>query len=421
MRPATHDPDRLLGWLTVSALAAATLATAFVVITTSATARWLAPFVLVTAIAVVWGRQRSHSARVRRMLSLALMLVSTVLWAVSVGPLLIPLQLVALVLLVSDWSVRAGVVGWLGLTVMSLVLYLVVGRRWPLALIESAGIAALMGFGLVFAILLRALTAARAHDRASMLELDAANARLSHSLDIEKELVLADERARMSRELHDGLGHRLTLVSMRLELATRLAATEPDAALTAVNDSRTLVVESIDAMRMWVRALNPIREPGLTGRAAMDAIAGSFRTTGLAVELHGDGDPSQLGEAASLLGYRVVQEGLTNVLRHCGTRQVDIELTDAFDATGRPGLQISVTNPLDAPSVPDRVIGKGGFGLRSLAERAEDLGGSLSAGAEGDQFVLKVWLPKPGANDESSRQPSGADAKRQVQDRERDE
>lgn len=401
VRSSLPSPERLVDWLTASALIAGALGTAFGAWTIGLPYAWLLVVNFAVVSALIFGYHRSQRVTVRRALVLVMLPLATLAWIASVGPMLLPLQILTLVLLVREWSIKVGIVFWIFLFLVALVVYQAVGRQWWQGVLESIGVAALTMFGLVFAVLLRSLTEARDRDLRTVAALDATNARLQRSLDIEKELVLADERARMSRELHDGLGHRLTLISMRLELADRISEQEPDQARAAIVQSRALTREAIDEMRIWVRALNPIRESGLRGRAAMEAIADSFRTTGLTIELTGEGAVARLGEAASLVGYRIVQEGLTNALRHSSAKFVSIEVSDDTLPDGRSALRLSLSNPLSAAadSQTDPVLAPGSFGLRSLTQRAEEVGGTLTAGPQDGDFVLTALLPKEALDD----------------------
>ncbi|MGO4957533.1 sensor histidine kinase [Luteococcus sp. Sow4_B9] len=200
----------------------------------------------------------------------------------------------------------------------------------------------------------------------------------------EQELMLADERSRSARELHDGLGHQLTLVVLSLEFAERTRSKDPDRAFEEVETAKQTAVEALAHMRRWVRALNPPREESVTGNAAFEAIARSFSGTGLDVEVTHTGTERELDRGASLFALRMVQEGLTNVVRHSSARTVRL-LLDWQPTTLR--LLLADDGGTGADLTP-------GFGLRSLAERAAVLGGTFHArvGEQGVEIVGEIPL-----------------------------
>lgn len=208
------------------------------------------------------------------------------------------------------------------------------------------------------------------------------------SVSAEKELVIADERSRAARDLHDGLGHRLAALTMSLEFAERTRDRDPDRAFDEVGYANTQAKEALAAMRTWVRALDPIRVGDAQGVAAFEAIAESFRGTGLEVEVSSTGSERELSKPLALFSYRFVQEGLTNALKHGGADRVRIVLDQrtAFVLTLRDNGTVE-----SGPVSP-------GFGLRSLRERAEDLGGGIEYAPTREGFTLTATIPSS-AND----------------------
>jgi signal transduction histidine kinase len=243
-----------------------------------------------------------------------------------------------------------------------------------------------VGLGTLLADLERAKRSASelsAQLAASNAGLQDANARLQEAIDVQGELILAEERARAARELHDGLGHRLTVVTMSLDYAQRMRDREPDRAWAEVARAATTTREALDHMRLWVRALDP---PVATDgqRTSFEQVAQAFRGTGLDVRVVETGPEAPMPTAVALFATRLVQEGLTNALRHGDARSVVLEI-------GRRagGVRVSVTDDGAAGGTPVE-----GFGLRSLRERAEALGGALTAGPVADGgFELAADLP----------------------------
>lgn len=343
--------------------------------------------------AVLWVvRARTGTARARAVLSVA---VAVLLLPVAIQGSLgftLPVLLVGVALIVVDLGRRAG---WIVAVIAALAgfaLHLTSGSELVVALINSLPVVVLLGFGIALGSALRAYEAAHADDLRLIAERDEAVERLEEAIQqmrrtavMEKELLLADERARSARDLHDGLGHRLTLISMSLEFAHRSRDLDADAAWGEVAVADTTAREALTEMRTWVRAKSPVQDTEAAGIADLDAIAESFRGTGLDVEVAPRDPALELTPDASMALYRAVQEGLTNALRHGESAHVRISV-------GLEGswMVLRLVGDL-GPAVRDRVPAgeaQRGFGLRSLADRAAALGGDLRAAREGDGFVL---------------------------------
>lgn len=182
---------------------------------------------------------------------------------------------------------------------------------------------------------------------------------------------VAEERLRFSRDLHDLLGHTLSVMVVKAEAVRRLASRDAGAAARQAADIEAVGREALDEVRAVVTGY---RGRGLTAElaAAREALAGA----GIAVTVAVPAAPPP-AEADALLGW-AVREGVTNVVRHSGARTCEIRLEGTVLEIGDDGR------------------GAGGHpfgnGLRGLAERVAALGGTLEAGGE-DGFRLRVTLP----------------------------
>ncbi|MFC8617512.1 sensor histidine kinase [Micromonospora purpureochromogenes] len=193
-----------------------------------------------------------------------------------------------------------------------------------------------------------------------------------------------EERLRIAQEVHDVVGHGLAAISMQADIALHLLPKRPEqaeAALTAI--SRTSR-EALDELRVTLGAVRRGTERGpVPGLARLDALRERLAGAGLAVDLRVTGEPRPLPGAVDLAAYRVVQEALTNVLRHARVAAARVRVD-----YGREELVVEVT---------DRGVGAAGaagHGLAGMRERVTALGGSLTAGPGPDGgFRVSARLP----------------------------
>ena len=208
----------------------------------------------------------------------------------------------------------------------------------------------------------------------------------------------ADERARIARELHDIVAHHVSVISLQAGTARLLAqaGTPPDAGLLS-----GIETASRQAMAELRHALGVIRHTpdGAEPPPSLARLAELTAGSGLAVTVEGtaeplDGPAGSLPAAVELTAYRVIQESLTNVLRHSAARSARVALRRLDGA-----LQVTVTD--DGPARPARPgQSGGGLGLPGLRERVAAHGGTFRAGARADGaatgFEVSATLPAPG-------------------------
>jgi signal transduction histidine kinase len=201
-------------------------------------------------------------------------------------------------------------------------------------------------------------------------------------------IAVAEERVRIARELHDIVAHAVSVMvlqvgAVRHKLPETLAE-DSDALRNVEQAGRTALVEMrglLAAMRDGDEAeFTP--QPGLDG---LDSLVEEIGHAGLPVQLHVDGEPVALPRGIDLSAYRIVQEGLTNALKHA--RASNAEVTVRY----RPDeLQIEVRDNGEGSSASDGL----GHGLVGVRERVKIYGGEMSAGnANGSGFILSTRLP----------------------------
>ncbi|WP_136706302.1 sensor histidine kinase [Agromyces sp. H66] len=213
------------------------------------------------------------------------------------------------------------------------------------------------------------------------------NAELGRELQaIRERLVVAreEERSRLRRELHDGLGPLLGGVKLRLETARNLAERDPERSLALLDAAIDDQSEVIDEIRRIVHDLRPPALDDLGLVRALEQQATRLTGGGLAVEVSGD-LPRELPPAVEVAAYRIVSEALTNARRHSGAAHVVVRLE-----LDERMLRAEVRD--DGAGIPVDAVG--GVGLRSLRERAAELGGTLEIGpADGRGTVVRAALP----------------------------
>lgn len=195
------------------------------------------------------------------------------------------------------------------------------------------------------------------------------------------------ERNRIARELHDSIGHALTVAVVQAGAARAAGSAEfTDRALNAIEETGRAALEDLERVLLVLRESGqPVsRRPTLTDA---DRLLESARASGATVDSAVTGPVEQVPGPVSREGYRIVQEALTNVLRHAGpvTTRVRIAVTD-----GR--LELEVTNPLSGPVTS----AARGSGLRGIRERAALLGGKADTGPYNGEWRVHVGLPLDG-------------------------
>ncbi len=197
------------------------------------------------------------------------------------------------------------------------------------------------------------------------------------------------ERRRIARELHDVVSHAVTLVAVQAEAGQTLIARDTAAAercLGAIAEASRDALVELDRMLHVLRDVDGDPQPATAGLERLPALVEGARSAGLAVELTHDGDCDSLPTATQACAFRVVQEGLTNALRHASGSRVRVRLDATDDALD---IEVQTRGGRRAGS-----YGGGGRGLAGLRERVVSLGGSLETDAATDgEFTLRVRLP----------------------------
>ena len=191
----------------------------------------------------------------------------------------------------------------------------------------------------------------------------------------------AEERNRIARDLHDVIAHTLT-VSLLHVMSARLAIEhDPDDAARALAEAERLSRESLAEVRQVAGLVRATSDSPLPGAGELPALISRFQSAGANVTFAVDGDPSRLPATVGLALYRILQEALTNVVKHAPGAPVTARIAVA---SGQVTLDVDSLGP----------AGNGtGLGLVSMRERAESLGGSCEAGPSGSGWLVRATLP----------------------------
>jgi signal transduction histidine kinase len=205
---------------------------------------------------------------------------------------------------------------------------------------------------------------------------------------------LADERAQIARDLHDIVAHAMSVIAVRSGVARMVIDSDPAQARDALAIIEITTRRALHEMRLLVGML---RDPGdrpaelspVPGLADLDRLIADTAVAGVIAEVDVKGEVRPLPPAADLSAYRIVQEALTNVVRHAGPTRARVLIGY------RPGeLSIEVTDDGPRGQAP-RPISRagGGHGLIGMRERAALFGGKLEAGPQAAGFRVRATLP----------------------------
>ncbi len=245
---------------------------------------------------------------------------------------------------------------------------------------------------------LAASTSRQTRLRADQAELLLAQTQRSH----EEQLRAArlEESTRIAREIHDVLAHTLAGLTIQLEATSSLVehGADRETILARVRRAHGLAREGLEETRQAVGAL---RGDPVSASARIEAVVADYRASADApAELTVDGDSARLTGPTGQAVLRVVQEALTNVRKHAPGADVSV----AVHAGENPGDDVVLLvedrhSPVGRPALaPDGLaLTGGGYGLQGMRERAQLLGGTLSAGAAGDGWRVELRLPSPEA------------------------
>jgi len=247
----------------------------------------------------------------------------------------------------------------------------------------DAGLQIFLGLGAGF-LFMSAFTRAAENEREARQQLEVANQQLADYAAQVGQLATMRERNRLAREVHDSLGHYLTVINVQLEVVTKLIESNPGKALESAKRAKELASEGLSEVRRSVAALRPSPLEDRPLPEALRGLAETAREAGLVVTFEQAGALRAVTPEVETVIYRATQEALTNIRKHAHASSAHIRL--AYDAQ------------TVCLSIRDNGIGRhhdeDSVGLSALRERAAALNGSVVAQNHPDGgFVIEVTLP----------------------------
>jgi len=223
-------------------------------------------------------------------------------------------------------------------------------------------------------------------------ELAAANQKLRAYAGQVEELATIQERNRLAREIHDTLGHYLTVINVQLAAAQAVIDTDQPRALEAVRKAQTLTQEGLGDVRRSVAALRADPTAGQPLPQALEELAEACRAAGLVTHIEVTGQPRALKPQTESALYRAAQEALTNIRKHARASRVDV-LVDYGHGAGAGPVRLSVRDN-GVGAAAGAAEGAAGFGLLGVRERLQLIGGQVRlVTAPGEGFRLEVEVP----------------------------
>ena len=213
--------------------------------------------------------------------------------------------------------------------------------------------------------------------------------RLEREREQKARLAVAEERVRIGRELHDIVAHAISVIVVQAQAGQRVLEGEQASAREALGSIETTGRQALVEMRRLLGVLRKEdRELALAPRpslAYLDVLADGVREAGLPVEIHVEGEAKQLPPGVDLSAYRIVQEALTNAIKHAGPASAQVVVRY------RPGeVEIEISD--DGRGAVDGSVG--GHGLVGMRERAALVGGSFESGTNGGRgYTVRARLP----------------------------
>jgi signal transduction histidine kinase len=227
--------------------------------------------------------------------------------------------------------------------------------------------------------------------RAARAQVDREHAeRLDATRELSAQAAAVEERTRIARELHDVIAHSVSLMVIQAGGARLVMGAEPDRAQESLLSVERAGRDALAEMRALLGALGDGRDPRALapqpGLAEIDGLLAAARESGVDADLHVAGEPATVSPALDLCAYRIIQEALTNAIKHAAPAHADVRVSWQADA-----LELEVADDGRGSGV---VNGGGGHGIAGMRERVALHGGRIDAGPRaGGGFAVRAQIP----------------------------
>ena len=259
-----------------------------------------------------------------------------------------------------------------------LVMPFLLRGRW----IDAIALAVIYGTGIVFVAVFTRVAASERDARNALAE---ANQLLRDHASQVEELATTKERNRLAREIHDSVGHYLTVVNVQIGAARTVLDQNRSRALEHLSKAQSLTQEGLAEVRHSVAALRASPTESRPLPEALTALVDQWRAAGLNANFRISGNVRTLTPQTNLTLYRAGQEALTNVAKHANATTVNVRLNYDYDR-----IRLTVKDNGVGPSESE-----GGFGLLGIRERVQLLNGSVRVTTDaGKGFILEVEVPE---------------------------
>lgn len=279
------------------------------------------------------------------------------------------------------WAVGTGV----GVTVISVFFRLVEGQDITVVVrYELAGHVVLMAAAIAFGDSLRSRRAAQASAH-RIAELTVSQARQDADARAQA------ERLATARDLHDSIGHTTSVISLHADVAREAIGREDDTAREALALIKTTAGHTMSELRATVALLRSAKEewrPAIS-LSELGSIVQPAVHAGIAIDVD-NSLRAALPSLAEMAVYRIIQESVTNIVKHSTATNASVTIACADDL-----IRVTVVDDGPRPGVPSGSRPKPGYGIAGMRERAEILGGTLTADYETQGFAVRATLPMP--------------------------
>jgi len=279
--------------------------------------------------------------------------------------------------------------GWRWAVYVSILAVIVIPigvySTWGTALLNGGIISTAIFFVVLFTQLRQNEREARVKAEELARQLEVANRQLAEYASQAEELAATQERNRLAREIHDNLGHYLTIVNVQIEAAKVTCQSDQARALDALNKAQELARKGLNSVRESVAALRVSPVEGRSIDEAISELIEESQAAGVQTDFKVMGDKKLVESKSALALYRVVQEGLTNIRKYANASRVNVEL----DFSQADTIRLKLGDDGVGAANTD-----GGFGLIGLRERVQLLGGEFEIQTQpGQGFQIDVTLP----------------------------